>query len=262
VICVFCRVRDVCACLEELAPLDLALEWDNVGLQIGNPQKEVSTILVTLTVTEEIVQKAISDQVDLIVAHHPLIFKPLYSIRTDQPQGAILTALLQQGAAVYVAHTNLDQAPAGLNHWLAREVGLEEERVLVPGIHAGVGLGRIGTIAPLTLGDLAQKLENLWGLPIRIVSDRRRLVSRLAVVGGSGGDFIEQAKAAGAHCLITGDVSYHDALDAIALDLAVLDAGHFATERIAVKQLAQYLQDRIGERVQILQDTSTNPFAF
>ena len=256
------RVEDFCTYLEELAPLELATEWDNVGLQIGDPEKKVSTVLVTLTVTEAIVQKAISSKVDLIVAHHPVIFKPLQAIRTDQPQGALLAALLRHQIAVYVAHTNLDQAAEGINTWLASEIGLANPRVLVPGLQEGVGLGRIGTVAPLTLADLAKQLEMLWGCPLRIVGDELRSVSTIAVVGGSGGDLTWPAKAAGADCLITGDVSYHDALDALALDLAVLDAGHFATEKIVASELAKYLRSRAGGDVRILQDTSTNPFSF
>ena len=257
-----CKVQDVCTYLEELAPLELALEWDNVGLQIGAPHKKVSTILVTLTITDEVVQRAIADQVDLIVAHHPLIYKPIHNIRVDQPQGALLAALLQHEMAVYVAHTNLDQAPEGVNHWLAEEINLKDHRVLIPGTIEQAGLGRIGAIAPLALGELAHKLENLWGLPVSVVGDRQRLITIVSVVGGSGGDFAAQAKAAGADCLVTGDVSYHDALDALALDLAVLDAGHFSTEKIVVPKLVEYLQVRVDDDVRILQDTSANPFSF
>lgn len=255
-------VQDFSTAIEALAPLELAMEWDNVGLQIGAPQSQVKTILVTLTVTMDTVQIARAQGVDLIVAHHPVIFKPLRQIRTDHPEGTLLNALLRHDISVYVAHTNLDQAAYGLNYWLAREVGLENSRVLIP-VHGSTdaGLGRIGDIAPIALGDFAEQLEGLWGDRVRVVGDGKQTIARVALVGGSGGDFVQQAKDAGADVLVTGDVSYHDAMDARSVGLAVLDAGHFATERVMVSEVAQYLEDRF-ENVHILQDRSTNPFSF
>ena len=248
--------------MEKLAPLELTLEWDNVGLQIGDAARNVSSVLVTLTVTMETVRRAMADQTDLIIAHHPVIFKPLRQIRTDTPEGTLLVALLKHDISVYVAHTNLDQAARGLNYWLAREVGLEEQSVLTAANDNNVGLGRIGRIDPVSLGDYAVELEKLWNCPVRIVGDKGQIISKVAVVGGSGGDFVRQAKAAGADVLVTGDVSYHDAVDAINLGLAVLDAGHFATEKMAVAEMAKYLQNHFGDDVRILQDICANPFSF
>lgn len=256
------RVQDFCQIMEELAPLELALEWDNVGLQIGNPSKKVSTVLVTLTVTMDVVQRAIESGVDLLISHHPVIFKPLRQIRTDTPEGSLLATLLKHDLAVYVAHTNLDQAPQGLNYWLARDLALEGQKVLVPVNNSAAGLGRIGTVRPVSLGALARQVEELWSCPVRMVGDQEQEVCTVAVVGGSGGDFVAQAKKAGADVLITGDVSYHDAMDARSLDLAVLDAGHFATEQIVAAELGRYLGDHFGDHVQILQDNSGDPFSF
>lgn len=248
--------------MEELAPLELAMEWDNVGLQIGYATKSVSSVLVTLTVTIETVRDAIASEIDLIIAHHPVIFKPLRQIRTDSPEGNLLAVLLKHDLAVYVAHTNLDQAAQGLNHWLAMEIGLEDTRVLIPLLSSDDGLGRIGRIAPLRLGELATQLETLWDCSIKMVGDGDQTVSSVAVVGGSGGDFVQQAKAAGADVLVTGDVSYHDALEARNLGLAVLDAGHFSTEKVVVAEVAKYLQNRFGDDVRTLQDASVDPFSF
>lgn len=256
------KVQDFCTIMEELAPLDLAMEWDNVGLQIGDVNKTVSKVLVTLSVTMDVVRNAIDQEVDLVIAHHPLIFKPLRHIRTNSPDGALLAALLKHDIAVYVAHTNLDQADTGLNHWLAREVGLKDPRIFLPVEGASAGLGRIGEVAPVALGEFAKRLEALWGCPVRIVGRDQQTVSVVAVIGGSGGDYVHQAKAAGADVLVTGDVSYHDALDATQIGLAVLDAGHFYTERIMVAEVGRYLQERFGDGICVLQDTSTNPFSF
>lgn len=256
------QVQDFCRCMEALAPLELALEWDNVGLQIGHPDQEVSRVLVTLTVTMDVVERAIEEDVDLVIAHHPVIFKPLRQLRTDEPGGALLAALLQHDLAVYVAHTNLDQAEEGLNHWLARDLKLQDQRVLIPFQDGPAGLGRVGNIEPMTLGALAKHVERLWGYPVRIVGQEMHEIARVAVVGGSGGDFVHQAKKAGADVLITGDVSYHDAMDARSLDLAVLDAGHFGTERIVTAELQRYLAQHFGADVEILEDNSGSPFVF
>lgn len=255
-------VNDISEIMEKLAPLNLALEWDNVGLQIGQPQKAVSTVLVTLTLTREVLATALASQADLIIAHHPLIFKPLERIRIDEPLGALLADLLKHDLALYVAHTNLDQAAQGLNYWLAEKLQLQEQKVLIPGSDQGTGLGRIGVIAPRSLGKFANELEQLWGLSLRVVGDLGRMISKVAVLSGSGGSFVQQAKQAGADVLVTGDVSYHHALDAEALGLALIDAGHFATERIMVRGVADYLQVKTANRLKVIEETSGNPFQF
>lgn len=255
-------VQDVAQAMETLAPRELALEWDNVGLQVGSFNQVVSTVLVTLTLTEEVLERAIAERADLIICHHPVIFKPLSAVRTDQPQGGLLAALLQHKISVYVAHTNLDQAPGGLNFWLARDVGLENGKVLVPANNPDVGLGIYGQINPTTLGQLATELEKMWNLPMRMVGEASQPISTVAVVGGSGGSFVNQAKSAGADVLITGDVSYHHALDALALGLAVLDAGHFATEKVMVQEVANYLLSKFPQGLQVISETSSNPFRF
>lgn len=254
-------VRDVCAKLEELAVPEYAYDWDNIGLLVGRADKSVSSLLVTLTVTEAVVDAAIEKDVDLIVAHHPVIFKPLSSLRTDEPLGALLAKLTRHDLAVYVCHTNLDRAPGGLNAWLARDVGIHDAEVLVSGTEDGVGLGRVGTIAGTTLGELARKLSEMWNTQVRVIGDFDRPVRRIAVIGGSGGDYVAQAKAAAADVLVTGDVSYHDALDAEAYGLGVLDAGHFATEQIMVREIAQLLRLKLPLAT-VIEEPSVDPFQF
>ncbi len=257
-------VQEICRILERLAPPEYAYDWDNVGLLVGRADQSVSTVLVTLTVTPAVVDSAIENGVDLIVAHHPLVFKPLTHLRTDQPLGALLARLLEHGLAVYACHTNLDRAPLGLNEWLAQEVGVLKPKVLIPGEGEGVGLGRVGRIPETTLGELALRLAELWSTPVRMVGDPKLPLQTAAVVGGSGGDFAAEAKAAGAQVLITGDVSYHDALDAQALNLAVLDAGHFATEKIMVRKIAHYLKSQLtaggAEIIAVVEQSGEDPF--
>ena len=125
-----CRVEHCIQVMEELAPASYGLDWDNIGLHLGHPKNEVHRILVTLTITDAVVYKAVNEQVDLIISHHPLIFKPLKNIRTDLPGGWIIKMLLNNDIAVFCSHTNLDRAPQGLNYWLAEDLQLKDHKVL------------------------------------------------------------------------------------------------------------------------------------
>ena len=251
---------DVAALMEELAPLELKMEWDNVGLQLGDGKKPVGKILVTLTVTDRIVEQAAAQGVNLIVAHHPLIFRPLYQIRTDTYLGSLVACLVRHEIAVYTCHTNLDTAAYGLNHWLAEELGLEQTGVLVPGSVPGTGIGRVGLIRPRPVAALAEWVQEKLGSDVRIIGPRDRICERVAVCGGSGGDFVGHAVSSGGAALITGDVSYHDALEAVGAGLAVIDAGHHGTEKVMVPHVASYLRERLPTAVQILEDAGEDPF--
>lgn len=254
-------VRDVAALIEELAPLDLRADWDNVGLQLGEESTPVRKALVTLTVTPDIAALAAAEGVQLIVAHHPLIFRPLRQIRTDTPQGALVASLLRHGTAVYVSHTNLDSAAYGLNHWLAERLELGNPRPLVPGLSPGTGLGRVGRIQPMSAADFAAFVGRKLQTPVRLIGQGSQMCAAAAVCGGSGGSLIEAARAAGAHVLVTGDVSYHDALEALDAGLAVIDAGHHGTEKIMVPKLAEYLRSRLAGQLEVLEAPSLDPFA-
>ena len=231
--------------MEALAPPEHALAWDNSGLQIGSRTAEVNRIMVTLTITEKAVERANADDVDLIITHHPLIFKPLHAIDTDLPMGRIVQKLLSNGIAVYACHTNLDRAQFGLNYWLAESLGLHKHKILEPEPGQELGLGRIGYLDPISLADLAVRLNKMWQTHVRYVGDPQRQCTKIAVCGGSGSDLIYTAWSQQADVLITGDLKYHAALDAEALGLAVIDAGHFATESIMITKVASYLRTKL-----------------
>lgn len=251
----------VAALMEELAPLELKMEWDNVGLQLGGAQMPVSKILVTLTVTPDIAELAAAESVDLIVAHHPLIFRPLYGIRTDTYHGALLFSLMRNGVGVYVSHTNLDVAEYGLNHWLAETLGLAEVAPLSTGPVPGTGLGRVGRLKPQTAAALAEHVAAKLSAPVRLIGPEDLICEKVAVCGGSGGDLVNAAVQKGAQALITGDVSYHEALDAVHAGFAVIDAGHHGTEKIMVPRVAQYLRAGLPSTVEILEAPGLDPFA-
>ncbi len=341
--------------IEALAPRRLAQDWDNTGLQLGSFDATVEKILVALDVDDAVIDEALSLGAGLIISHHPLIFRPLNSLRTDLPQGRLLCRALAAGLAVYTAHTNLDAATGGVNDRLAELLGLRETEVInvtaretyekivvfvpcghednvrramaaagagwignyshcsfqAPGTgtflaHDGTnpfigeqgklekvpelrletiypsqlrnrvvaamlrahpyeeaaydiyrlqnegrpcGIGRVGRLSSsLTLSDFCRVvMEKLDVSTLRVTGDSDLKIKKVAVCGGAGADLIKSAHYAGADVLVTGDLKYHEAREAAAAGLAVIDAGHDATERIIVPVLCDYLRAKISE---------------
>ena len=257
------KLQDVMQAMERIAPRRLAEEWDNPGLLVGSPHDEVRKILVALDVREETVERAIEDGCDLIVAHHPLIFRGLKAVRTDNVIGRKIARLIKADIAVFAAHTNLDSAAGGVNDVLAERLELKEVVPLAEGAADGEpGLGRIGSLdAEVSLDDFAACVKEKLGLSsMRIVRAGGRGISRVALCGGSGAEFVGRAAAKGADVYVTGDVKYHDAERAIGLGIHVLDAGHFATEQPIVARLAERLEKELGDGVEVVAETKSSDF--
>lgn len=344
-------VQQIAAWMERLAPVSLAEDWDSVGLQVGDRGARVTRVLTALTLTPDVVAQAASAQAQLIVAHHPLIFRPLSSIHPHTRVGSIVTQLIKRDIALYVAHTNLDAAPGGVNDGLAARLELSQTEPLVGKrpprrfklvtfvpvgheeavrdalaqagagvignythcafVSAGFGsfkplegaspyLGQVGRVErveevrlemvvpqaqvpqavaalkeahpyeevaydlyPLEEGEAQAGIGRVGHLPrpmsarelAELVKERLRIrsvrlcgapvdrVERVAVVGGSGGSFVTEAKRQGADALITGDVDYHDADEARHAGLLIIDAGHFGTEKHVPYDLKAYLSE-------------------
>ena len=257
------KCQDVMQAMERIAPRRLAEEWDNPGLLVGSPHDEVRKILVALDVREETVERAIEDGCDLIVAHHPLIFRALKALRTDDATGCKIARLIKADIAVFAAHTNLDSAAGGVNDVLAERLELHDVAPLVEGTaDSEPGLGRIGSLrAEFSLEDFAALVKEKLGLSsMRVACAGRRKISRVALCGGSGAEFVGRAAAKGADAYVTGDVKYHDAERAIGLGIHVLDAGHFATEQPIVARLAERLKKELGDGVEIVAETKSSDF--
>ena len=257
------KCQDVMQAMERIAPRRLAEEWDNPGLLVGSPHDEVRKILVALDVREETVERAIEDGCDLIVAHHPLIFRALKALRTDDATGCKIARLIKADIAVFAAHTNLDSAAGGVNDVLAERLELHDVAPLVEGAaDSEPGLGRIGSLrAEFSLEDFAALVKEKLGLSsMRIACAGERRISRVALCGGSGAEFVGRAAAKGADAYVTGDVKYHDAERAIGLGIHVLDAGHFATEQPIVARLAERLKKELGNGVEIVAETKSSDF--
>lgn len=255
--------------LERIAPRHLAEEWDNPGLLVGSPRQEVSRVLVALDVSDAVVHQAIEQGAEMIVAHHPLIFKPLKKIRTDQPLGHRLSVLLQHDIAVAAAHTNLDIARGGVNDVLAQAIGLSKLSSFVITAQDEDGsvesMGRIGYLpAPAGIRDFARQVRAaLPAAHVRFVDAGARPVRKVALCSGAGAEFIGKASAMGADAYVTGDVKYHEAQQALELGMHLIDAGHFGTEFPVVEALAARLRQELGEtagEIKIVTDRNSRDF--
>lgn len=233
-------VKEVAKAIEGIAPLELAAEWDNVGPLVDNGG-DVNGILVTLDITSEVVSEAEAAGCQLIVAHHPVIFRPMKSIA----YGDVIYRMVKKGISAVCAHTNLDAAPGGVNDILAGIFGLQN-------VETFAGFGRVGNLREhIGATQLAGRCAKKFGAHVK-VADTSRPVTRLAVLGGSGGGILEDALDAGADCILTGEADHHDALDALQAGVSLIVAGHFHTEFPVVPVLASWLTKQYpGLKVQI-----------
>jgi dinuclear metal center YbgI/SA1388 family protein len=352
------KLSDIVGIINKIAPPGLAESWDNSGLQLGDPTADVSRIMVALDATPAVVESALASSCQLLVTHHPLIFKPQKSVSTATSQGRLIHAAIRGGLAIVSIHTSYDIASGGLNDLLAKRLGLSccaplrptpdrelaklvvfvpeghlervrtalfphaeslgvyrdcsfaaagegtftplegatpfvgtigslervpERRLellvcrsnvgravkallaahpyeepafdLYPLLNEGEtpGLGRIGQLErPVPLADFAVQVgERLSAPGLRYVGDPAAMVKKVALCSGSGASLLREASRAGADCLVTGDVKYHDARDAEELGIALVDAGHFPSEHIMVAD--------VGERLQLMLATAGYP---
>jgi dinuclear metal center YbgI/SA1388 family protein len=238
-------IADLCRFLEDFAPLGLAAEWDNVGLLVGDRQAVASRVMTCLTITPAVAAEAIRERAELIVAHHPLPFRPLARLTTDEPTGRILWQLIRVGVAIYSPHTSFDSAVEGINQQLAEGLGLAAIEPLKPvaGFASPQGVGRQGRLAaPDSLAAVGQQLKTLLAIDgVFLTGDPARSIDRVAIACGSAGDLLSAAVDAGCDLFITGEARLHTAYEAEARSIALALVGHYASERPGVERLAAVL---------------------
>jgi len=345
-------ITEVIAFLEDFAPRELAAEWDNVGLLLGDSSGPVQRIMTCLTVTDDVVAEAVAEKAQLVVSHHPILFRPIQRMISDDPEGNRLLCLARSGVAVFSPHTAFDNCPGGINDMLARRLGLGEvvplgygqgprqckivvfvpdsdlERVADAMFSAGAGhigeysqcsfrlagtgtffgseaanptigekgrreqvsewrlevicpdalvdpvvaamrkahsyeepaydlyplrsakgpggFGRMGKLArPTSLGELASLVKTqLQAGHLHLVGEPVRMVERIAIACGAGGEFLTEASQVRADVFLTGELRFHDILAAQSQGLALILPGHYATERCGIEELADILQKR------------------
>ena len=236
--------HDIEQALYVLAPRVLAAVWDNVGLLAGRRDRAVHKVLVSLDVTAAVAEEARQWGAELIAAHHPVIFHPVKRVTDQDPAGEILLRLAEHGIAAVCMHTNLDAAQGGVNDALAAALQLEE----VAPLEGGGGIARTGRLPrPVSVPDFLCAVQEALGAGGLRCTDGAKPISRVAVGGGACGEFLWAAAAAGCDTFVTADVKYNQFLDAAALRLTLVDAGHFPTEDVVCPVLARHLSERFPE---------------
>ncbi len=235
------KLREVTAALERLAPLRLQDEWDNSGLQVGFPESEVSSVLVCLDVTEEIVDEAVACGCNMIVSHHPLLFKALRQVSDTTYQQRCVVKALAAGISIYAAHTSLDNAPGGVNHRIAARLGLRDLCWLCPREGEDAGSGLVGVLpAPERDAAFLARVRALFGVEcLRHSALDGRRIRRVALCGGAGAFLLSDAVRAGADCFLSGEFHYHDYFENRGVLLAEL--GHYQSEQFTQDLLLEFL---------------------
>lgn len=220
-------VAEIYAYLNEKIPAGLREAWDNDGLMCAaDSAVEVKRALVTLDVTEEAVDYAVSGGFNLILSHHPLIFRPLGSITEDSHIARKVIKLIKNDVAVISLHTRADKVEGGVNDLLAEILGIKDSEVFGEG-----DLGRIGNLKEeISLEDFSYLLKGLLDCDGVKVADAYLPVSRVAVVGGDGKSFVADAIEAGADTYVSGRIGYNVMTEAAEMGINLIEAGHFFTE--------------------------------
>ncbi len=222
-----------------LAPLELQMDFDNSGFQIGRKEKEINKALLTLDVTDSVLEEAIELGAGLIISHHPLIFRGIKSIDGSDPEGERLLRLAENKIAVISMHTNLDIAQGGVNDVLIRLLGAEPLATLDE-----VNCGRVGTLSSyMSLSEFLEVCKQKLKVNGMRYYDSGREVFRIAVMGGAGGDSLEDAYNKDCDTYVTADIKYHQFLRAQELGINLIDADHFCTENPVIQVLCNKLAE-------------------
>lgn len=253
------KCREIMEILEELAPKRMACDWDNPGLLAGRREKEVKKILLTVDADDETVKKAIADGADMIVSHHPLIFKAVKHVTDEDFIGRRLVSMIQADISYFAMHTNFDAAPGCMADIVAERMGLiNSEPLEEMGEENGIpyGIGKVGALPePMAGMAFAKQIKEEFGLPFVTVYGKElwenEPIKRAAVCPGSGGSTIKAALAAGAQALVTGDIGHHEGIDAAAQGLMIVDAGHYGLEHVFMDYMESYLKERLGDGIEV-----------
>ena len=243
------RCKEIINQMELLAPLNLALEWDNAGLLVGDSNMEVNTVLIALDVTDEVVEEAVNLKADLIISHHPIMYKPINKINNETPLGRRIIKLIENKICVYSSHTNLDIAEGGTNDALFNLLELENKEPFIEYDNKNGSLGRTGTLKnSMTLSEFAKYAKLRLGLDnIRFFGDSEKLITKVGLSTGAASDrkMFKLAKEKNCEVYVTGDIRYHESQFALEMDLCLIDATHYASEVIVAENLKNYLAHRL-----------------
>lgn len=254
------KVKDIVSVIERIAPLRLQEDYDNAGYQVGDPETEVTKVLTCLDVTEATIDQAIACGAQIVVSHHPLLFRPIHRITPADYISRVIIKAISNGIAIYSAHTNLDNAFGGVNYKMAEVLGLNNVKPLAPlpaEKTAGMenasmcGSGIVGTLAePLPAEAFIAKIKDVFhadnirtniDAPVNyqpsIISSKP--ITKVALCGGSGSEFISNAERCGADAYLTGEIGYHRFFGHD--NILLVEAGHYETEQYTCNLLSDII---------------------
>ncbi len=256
------KVKEIISVIEEFAPLSIQEGWDNSGLCVGSPEDEVTSVLLGLDCTPELVDEAAACGADMIVTHHPLIFKGIKRISPEDQTGSAVIKAVRAGISIYAAHTSADKVIAGVSGAMASRLGLKNVRILDED-GEGTGLGVVGDLeTPLTSEEAVALVKEKFNLKaLRTSRPIEGKIDRVAMCGGSGGSLIAAAQAAGASLYLSGDISYHNFFTGP--DFMVMDIGHYESEIEIVDILFSLIKKKFPTfAVRITQNVNSNPIYY
>ncbi|WP_252230189.1 Nif3-like dinuclear metal center hexameric protein [Clostridium sp. ZBS15] len=259
-------VKDIANIIEEKAPKFLKEDFDNVGLMVGDENKEVKTVLLALDCTKKVIKEAIDNNVDLIITHHPLIFKKPKSIINGDLLGDKVIDLIKNDISLYSCHTNLDSAKDGINDALLELLDLKYSKIIESSNIKGFeecGLGRIVELEKnINIEEIVSNLKEKLNIKNMRVVKGDNHINKLAIINGSGQDFFYMCKELGVNCIITGDTTYHFASDFKEYGINIIDAGHFSTEWLAFIKSLEFLKNKFKEIKFIVSKKCQDPYDF
>lgn len=234
--------------LELHSPASYAEDWDNVGLLAGRRDKDVKTIYIALDATDDVIEEAIRVGADMLLTHHPLIFKKMSRVTTDDFIGRRVYELIRNDISYFAMHTNFDVM--GMADAAADALFLQEKQVLNVTYEDDIskeGCGRAGRLKThMSVADLAKFVKQQFRVSnVRVYGDLGDIVEKVAVMPGSGGSYIQDAVNAGVDVMITGDIDHHEGIDAVAQGITVMDAGHYGIEKLFVSYMEEFLKRKL-----------------
>lgn len=238
------KINEIAKLIERNFPLSLAEPWDHCGIQIGACD-EINSVYVALDITPEVADDAISKDVDLIVSHHPVIFEPVDRILKE----SVVMKLIKAGISVYTTHTPFDIGDGGNNDYFIKTIGLPAGMPLKCTKEGVRGeLGRIVVLQkPISIEEVLQRVKRISGTAHAVSGDPNRKVRKIGICTGAGAELIESARMENdCELFITGDIKYHQAQDALALGLSLIDATHYHMEKLFIQNMAGYLRNNIS----------------
>ncbi|EOU1647553.1 MAG: Nif3-like dinuclear metal center hexameric protein [Clostridium perfringens] len=260
------KLNDIINIIEDIAPVNLKEGFDNVGLMVGDREKNITKILLALDCTEEVIKEAKEMCAELILTHHPLLFRKPSTITTDTLLGRKIISLIKNDINLYSAHTNWDSVKGGLNDTLVEILGFNEGIIMDKSpVDSEAGIGRVVELTKeMTVLEIINLIKSSLGVKnLRYAGDLNEVIKKIAIVNGSGQDFFGDAKKLGADLIITGDTTYHFVSDYKEMGLNILDIGHFNSEWSVLIKVSEKVKERLDSDVEfIVSKEAKDPFEF